>query len=51
MIWVTPDEPNTTFGDACFEVTKPPGTKDLINDFLWWVPQTPIAPGYFKRVA
>lgn len=50
-IWVASDEPKTLFGDACFEVTKPPGTVDIINDMLWWVPATPIPPKFFKRIS
>ncbi len=51
IIWVSDKEPLTMFGDACFEVRKPPGTKITMYGSLWWVPKSPIPPRYFKRIS
>ena len=51
MVWVSTKEPMTYFGDACFEVRRPPGAMDLIEDALWYVPIPAIPAEYFKRVS
>jgi hypothetical protein len=52
MIWTSPDEENAhLFGEACFEVSRPPGARDVIRELLWWVPESPMPARYFKRVS
>jgi hypothetical protein len=51
MIWVSTNAPQTYFGDACFEVRKPRGAKDLIKDTLWYIPMPFIPSESFRRVS